>query len=58
MLDLVEKALHQMALAVEPFIMRGRLLAPAAGWDHGHGSLLKHGLAKVIGIVALVRYHI
>jgi len=57
-LDLVHKALHQMALAVEPFIILGRQFAPAAGWNNGYGSLLQHRLTKVIGIVAFIRNHI
>ncbi len=47
-----------MALTVEPFIVFARLFTPAAGGNNGDGSLLKHGLAKVIRIVAFVRYHI
>ena len=47
-----------MALTVEPFIVFARLFSPAAGRNNGDGSLLKHGLAKGIRIVAFVRYYV
>jgi len=53
-LDFVDKALHEMALAVEPFIVFRRLLAVAAGWNDGGGVLFKDGLAKVIGIIPFI----
>jgi hypothetical protein len=58
MLDLVDKALDQMALAVQPRIVVMWLLAARMRWDHRLSASLKHKVDKVLTCKDAVCNHI
>src|SRR5262245_35023285 len=54
MLDLVDKALHQMTLTVQPRVIIARLLAALVRWDDGFSPCFKYNVDKVLTCVASV----
>ena len=54
MLDLVDEALHQMALPVQVGIVLPQVVAVGPGWNHRHRARLSDHLEEGISVVTLV----
>ena len=58
MFDLVDEALHQMALPVQLLVILPHGLAVCRGWNHWDSPATRYQQEESIGIISLVRNHI